>query len=708
MNHSFVRLSSRYSDMILRCEPCAEIIYWGKPLVNFTPEMVEALSRPVANSRLDGDSPLTLCPENGRGLFSVPGMEGNRDGLDWSPVFSTFRHSLENNHLHITSEDDVAGLRLVSEVQMCPDSGVIKTRNTLTNIREGKYRLDRLAVTLPLPERAGEIMAFNGRWIKEFQRHFLKLEHGGYIQENRRGRTSHEYFPGIVIGKAGFSEQQGEVWGVHLAWSGNHRLRADCKSDGRRQIQAEALYFSGEIILEPEESVSTPWVYASYSSDGLNGMSRSFHHYVRNSIVPSLAEKPRPVHLNTWEGIYFRHEPDYIIQMAKNAADIGIERFIIDDGWFKGRNNDLSSLGDWYTDAEKYPAGLKPVIEAVSKFGMEFGIWVEPEMINEDSDLYRSHPDWVLKLDGYPLLTGRNQLLLDLSNPAVFDYLNERMCWLLSEHKIDYVKWDFNREIVQPAHNRRPSLVRQTEKLYQLFDNLNHQFPHIEFESCASGGGRVDYEILKRCHRFWPSDNNDALDRQHIQRGMSYFFPPEVMGAHIGGTPCHTTYRNHSIEFRGLTALFGHMGVELDPVKEPEPVKRAFAHYISLHKQLRPLLHTGLAIRLDHPGKSTLINAVIDEQQQQAIILISQLALPEYALSGNVMIPGLDPSTLYRVDVLDKPENLKNPRSNTMKHYPVWLKKTLVLSGDWLEKAGLALPVLNPETAILVKLTAVK
>ncbi|WP_368928800.1 alpha-galactosidase [Mixta calida] len=708
MKHSFVRLSSRYSDMILRCEPCAEIIYWGKPLANFTPEMAEALSRPVANSRLDVDSPLTLCPENGRGLFSVPGMEGNRDGLDWSPVFSTLFHSLENNHLYITSEDVVAGLRLVSEVQMCPDSGVIKTRNTLTNIREGTYRLDRLAVTLPLPERAGEIMAFNGRWIKEFQRHFLKLEHGGYIQENRRGRTSHEYFPGMVIGKAGFSEQQGEVWGVHLAWSGNHRLRADCKSDGRRQIQAEALYFSGETTLRPEESVSTPWVYATYSSDGLNGMSRSFHHYVRNNIVPTLAEKPRPVHLNTWEGIYFRHDPDYIIQMAQNAADIGIERFIIDDGWFKGRNNDLSSLGDWYTDAEKYPAGMKPVIEAVSKLGMEFGIWVEPEMINEDSDLYRSHPDWVLKLDGYPLLTGRNQLLLDLSNPAVFDYLQERMCWLLAEHKIDYVKWDFNREIVQPAHNGQPSLVRQTEKLYQLFDNLNHHFPNIEFESCASGGGRVDYEILKRCHRFWPSDSNDALDRQHIQRGMSYFFPPEVMGAHIGGTPCHTTNRNHSIEFRGLTALFGHMGVELDPVKEPEPVKRAFAHYITLHKQLRPLLHTGSAIRLDHPGKSTLINAVIDGQQQQAVILISQLALPEYALSGNMMIPGLDPATLYRVDVLDMPENLEKIRSNTMKRYPAWLKKPMVLSGDWLEKAGLALPVLNPETAILVKLTAIK
>ncbi|CFV19370.1 alpha-galactosidase [Yersinia pseudotuberculosis] len=707
MNTTFVRLSSRSSDMIVRCSPYAEIVYWGKPLLDYSPAMMEALNRPVANSRLDSDIPLTLCPENGRGLFSVPGMEGNRDGEDWSPIFTSQSHTLENNLLTIISEDTSAGLRLVSELQMCPDSGVIKTRNTLTNIKAGCYRIDRLAVTLPFPERANEIMAFNGRWIKEFQRHSLKLDHGGYIQENRRGRTSHEYFPGMVVGKAGFSEQQGEVWGLHLAWSGNHRLRADCKSDGRRQVQAEALYFSGEIVLEHLQSVSTPWVYATYSATGLNGMSHSFHHYVRQNIVPSLAEKPRPVHLNTWEGIYFKHDPDYIIQMVKNAAKIGVERFIIDDGWFKGRNNDLSSLGDWYIDAEKYPQGLNPIIEAVNEYGMEFGIWVEPEMINQDSDLYRNHPDWVLKLDGYPLLKGRDQLLLDLSNPAVFDYLLERLSWLLGEHKVDYVKWDFNREMVQPGHRGHPSLVQQTEQLYRLFDQLNLHFPHIEFESCASGGGRIDYEILQRCHRFWPSDSNDALDRQQIQRGMSYFFPPEVMGAHIGGTPCHTTARMHSINFRGLTALFGHMGVELDTVSESPAEQQAFARYIALHKQLRPLLHSGNTIRLDHPDKTTLINAVIAHDQQQAVVLISQLALPEYALCGNVLIPGLNPSTHYQIEVLDMPDSMHKPRNNTMKRYPSWLKSPLVVSGDWLEKAGIALPILNPESAILIQLSAV-
>nr|WP_113865281.1 alpha-galactosidase [Brenneria salicis]NMN91819.1 alpha-galactosidase [Brenneria salicis ATCC 15712 = DSM 30166]RBP65886.1 alpha-galactosidase [Brenneria salicis ATCC 15712 = DSM 30166]RLM31914.1 alpha-galactosidase [Brenneria salicis ATCC 15712 = DSM 30166] len=707
MNNTVVRLSSRHADLIIRCYPYAEMIYWGKPLRNYQPEMIAALNRPVANSRLDDDVPLTLCPENGRGLFSVPGMEGNRHGLDWSPVFTPQSHSVKNNTLTIVSEDAIAGLRLVSELQLCPNSGVLKTRNTLTNIKSGRYQVDRLAVTLPLPERANEIMAFNGRWIKEFQRHSLRLEHGGYIQENRRGRTSHENFPGMMAGNAGFSEQQGEVWGLHLAWSGNHRLRADCKSDGRRQIQAEVLYFSGEVSLDTGQSISTPWVYATYSASGLNGMSRNFHHYVRQYITPSLADKPRPVHLNTWEGIYFRHDPDYIIRMAEKAAKIGIERFIIDDGWFKGRNSDLSSLGDWYIDAEKYPQGLKTVIEAVKHHGMEFGIWVEPEMINQDSDLYRHHPDWVLKLDNYPMREGRHQLLLDLSNPQVYEYLLERLNWLLSEHSVDYVKWDFNREMVQPAHLGHACQVRQTEQLYRLFDQLNSRFPAVEFESCASGGGRIDYEILKRCHRFWPSDSNDALDRLQIQRGMSYFFPPEVMGAHIGGTPCHTTSRRHSINFRGLTALFGHMGVELDPVSVPQSEQQAFSRYIALHKQLRPVLHTGTQVRIDHPDNTTLINTVIAQDQQQAVVLISQLALPEYALCGNLRIPGLQPDTPYRLEVLDMPDSMRHPRNNTMKRYPDWLKQSVILSGDWLEHVGIALPILDPEAAILLRLAAV-
>ena len=237
------------------------------------------------------------------------------------------------------------------------------------------------------------------------------------------------------------------------------------------------------------------------------------------------------------------------------------------------------------------------MVDHVLGLGMEFGIWVEPEMINPDSDLYRAHPDWLLAVDGYHQPTGRFQYVLDLQKKEVFEYLLERLDNLLSSYKISYVKWDMNREIVQPGHKGKAALTGQTHQVYALFDVLRERHPLVEFESCASGGGRIDFEVLKRTHRFWTSDNNDALERQRIQRGMSYFFPPEVMGAHIGGAHCHCTRRSHSIAFRGLTALFGHMGVELDPVKESAEERAGFTHYISLHKQLRPLLHSGQVVR---------------------------------------------------------------------------------------------------------------
>lgn len=239
------------------------------------------------------------------------------------------------------------------------------------------------------------------------------------------------------------------MWAVHLGWSGNHRMKCEVKTDGRRYLQAEALWMPGEKALKKDETVYTPWLYASYSPEGLNGMSQQYHRFLRDEIIRFPEQKPRPVHLNTWEGIYFDHDPNYIMQMVGRAAALGVERFIIDDGWFKGRNDDHAALGDWYLDEQKYPDGLMPVINHVKSLGMEFGIWVEPEMINPDSDLFRRHPDWVLSMPGYTQPTGRHQYVLNLNIPEAFAYIYERCLWLLGEHPVDYVKWDMNRELVQ-------------------------------------------------------------------------------------------------------------------------------------------------------------------------------------------------------------------------------------------------------------------
>lgn len=702
MQDSILRLESATVDVVIKTHPFAEILYWGAHLKHFSPQDAASLVRPVANGRLDVDIPLTLMAEPGHGLFGTPGIEGHRQGLDGSPMFKTVNVERQGQTLTILAEDVLAGLRLVSEINL-DASGILTVRHGVTNLRTQAWQVDRLAVTLPVAERARDVMAFHGRWIREFQPHRLTLEHDSFVLESRRGRSSHEHFPALMTGTPAFSEMQGDVWGVHLGWSGNHRLRAEVKTDGRRYVQAEALYLPGEMALEEGETLWTPRLYASYSAQGLNGMSQQFHRYLRENLIHFPDNKPRPVHLNTWEGIYFKHDPAYIMKMADDAAALGVERFIIDDGWFRGRNDDYAALGDWYLDEKKYPQGLKPVIDHVKAQGMEFGIWVEPEMVNPDSDLYRTHPDWVLAMPGYPQLRGRHQLVLNLNIPQVFDYLLERMSWLLGEHEIDYVKWDMNREIVQPAHEGKAAADAQTRQYYRLLDTLRARFPHIEFESCSSGGGRIDYEVLTRCHRFWPSDNNDALERNTIQRGMSYFFPPEVMGAHIGNRHCHATFRQHSIAFRGLTALFGHMGLELDPVSADAQEREGYRHYAALYKQWRGLIHSGTQWRLDMPDTTTMAQAIVAQDRRQALLLVSQLAMPDYTLMSPLRMAGLDADAHYRITLLDHPDiSITGEGGHTMRKLPEWMLTSQTVSGEWLMQAGMSLPILDPESAILI------
>jgi alpha-galactosidase len=578
---------------------------------------------------------------------------------------------------------------------------VVKTRHTLTNTKEGVYQVNRLANTLPLPARANELMTYYGRWVHEFQTVRQPLHQGGYQQENRRGRTSHEHYPALVAGTTHFDEMSGDVWGFHFAWSGNHRLRVDVKADGRRYMQAEVIYLPGEVALQEGGSLTTPWLYASYSHNGLNGMSHHFHAHVRDTILPAdFADKPRPIHLNTWEGIYFDHDPEYIMSMATQSAEMGVERFIIDDGWFKGRNGDKAGLGDWFLCESKYPNGLHPIVEHVNNLGMEFGLWFEPEMINKDSDLYRAHPDWLLAVDGYEQPTGRNQYVINLQNDDAFKFLLERLDHFLSTYNIAYIKWDMNREVVQPAHLGQAAAYNQTQRYYQLVDKVREKHPKVEIESCAAGGGRIDYEVLKRTQRFWASDNNDALERQTIQRGMSYFFPPEAMGSHIGASHCHSTRRRHSIEFRGLTALFGHMGIELDPVKEEQAEKQGFEHYIKLHKMLRPLLHSGKTWRVPTDDSSAhQVHAVVSEDQSEAVVMIAQLAMPTNSLSGHLRVPGLDPNGNYQVSVLDKPSNY----DDIVNYQPPWTESGCELTGDWCAEVGLTMPILDAESAMLIK-----
>ena len=696
-------LSGNTSTLCIDTASGGEILYWGRKLAP-SHGAKTALSRAVPYGRLDTDTPVSLMAENGRGLFGSPGIEGHRNGQHWSPVFTISKIEETTEGLAIHSEDTAAGLRVISQLLFDRDSDVIRLSHTLINTGTTAYDVSRLAITLPLPERASECLSFYGRWVYEFQQHRHTLLHGGYQQENRRGRTSHQHYPALITGTPGFGENHGEVWGAHLAWSGNHRMRVDVKADGRRVLQAEALYVPGEIVLQSGESLTTPLLYATWSDRGLNGMSQQFHNHIRRQLLSFTSDEPRQVHLNTWEGIYFDHDPQYIMQMATQAAQMGVERFIIDDGWFTGRDGDTAALGDWFVDEKKYPDGLEPVIAHVLKQGMTFGLWVEPEMISKNSNLYRQHPDWLLQLSDYQQPTGRNQYVLNLCNDEVFNYLFERLDTLLSRYDISYLKWDMNREVVQPGHQQRPAQTRQVERLYALMAALRAKHPTVDIESCAAGGGRIDYEILRHVQRFWPSDNNDALERQAIQRGFSYFYPPEVMGAHIGAKKSHSTRRVSDIHFRGITALFGHLGIELDPLQASEEDKAGFSRYIEIYKKYRQLIHEGTLYRLDSDdSQAQTITSIVAADRQQALVIVAQLAMPTWALSGALRLQGLDPQTLYRVSVIDAAENFSNGIVSTQ---PAWVADGIELSGDWLQHAGLAMPVLDAESALLIRLEA--
>lgn len=693
-----IHLKSRNISLVIKTLPIPEILHWGAKIATLDADLLLATARPIAQARLDVDMPITLCPELGRGYFNALGIEGQRSGLDWSPVFEVQAVTCDENSAIFELVDNIAGVQLAISLTLDATTDVLQKQITITNIKAGDYTLNKLALTLPVPRSMTELMTFHGRWCHEFHTQRIPFKHGGFIQENRRGRTSHENFPGIFAGVQNFSEQTGEVYGFHLGWSGNHLLRADVKSDGRRFVQAGELLLSGEIILKEGESYTTPTFYATYSQAGLNQVSVNFQQFVRHNILKFPENKPRPVHLNTWEGIYFEHNPEYIMQMATESAKMGVERFIIDDGWFKGRNGERAALGDWYVDARKYPNGLAPVVQHVLDLGMEFGIWFEPEMVSPDSDLYRTHPDWVLGIKGYDQPTGRYQYILDLQNENCFNYLFERLDSILSEFEIAYVKWDMNREMIQPAHEGRPAVHNQTKTLYRLFEQLEQAHPTVEFESCSSGGGRIDYEMLKKTHRFWASDCNDALERQAIQKGMSYFFPPEVVGAHIGAKESHSTRRMHHINMRGVTALSGHMGVELDPVSVSQEERDEFAKYIKLHKQFRGLLHSGENFRLDCNDNRQNIYGVKDENTM--LIVVCQLSMPEYSLPAPLRIDYLDGNATYAVKMIEIPE----ASFQLMKQKPAWLDSELTLSGDYLKAIGLSLPILDPESALVLSI----
>jgi alpha-galactosidase len=410
----------------------------------------------------------------------------------------------------------------------------------------------------------------------------------------------------------------------------------------------------------------------------------------------------RKVLLNTWEATYFNHDTAALSALADAAADIGIERFVLDDGWFGARRNDRAGLGDWVVSREVYPQGLAPLIAHVKSRGMDFGIWIEPEMVNRESDLVRAHPDWVLHAVDYEPVMARHQLLLDLTNEQAFAHVFAQLDALLRDHDIAFVKWDMNRPLIHATSvDGAAGAHRQTLAFYRLLDSLRTAHPQVEFESCASGGGRIDHAVLSRAVRVWTSDCNDPLERQNIQRGTGMWVPNEMLGMHVGAKQSHTTGRSHSIELRALTALFGWMGVECDPQKLNDHDRSVLREAIALHKQHRALLHSGDAVRFDLDDDTALAHGVFTADRRTALLAYVQLQTSPWLVVPRWRIDGLDPDRTYTVT------HLPLGRLGGIGHtQPEWMTTSLTCTGRELAVVGLQPPSLWPESGMLVHVTS--
>ena len=699
MTDPFVTLENdRVSVTIDLRHGAPELTRIGPPVTGDLVSMMRALGPAVPEGGPNALASASLLPEASLGFPGRPGIEGSRvDGSGWAPRMTADDVVMTGTLVTMRSSDADAGLSQQVNVELDP-AGVIKVFASVTNTGATDYQLAGLTLCVPVPTSGREAMQLGGRWSSEFRPERRSVASGALEVENRAGRTSHDRYPALFVGEPGFSEEAGEVLAAHLAWSGNSRLRVETFSDGRRVLQAGDALLPGEILLASGETYTSPTLYLAWSASGLNGISDCFHPYVRSrDNHPTTA---RPVLLNTWEAVYFDHDLDRLKALADGAAEVGAERFVLDDGWFRHRRGDTAGLGDWYFDETVWPDGLDPIIDHVRLLGMDFGLWFEPEMVNPDSDLYRAHPDWALVPINQEPIQARNQLVLNLSNPQVFDYLLERINSILGAHDIGYVKWDMNRNLVAATHQGRASVHHQTQAVYRLIDAVGAANPDVEIESCASGGGRADLAILERTTRVWTSDCNDALDRQRIQRGFSYLVPPELMGAHIGPPTAHTTGRTHTLGFRAATAFFGQLGIEWNVLAASLDDRKRLAHIIELHKQHRDLLHSGRVVRYDHADPAVITHAVIAHDQSEALVSFAQTATSDTFATGALRVTGLDADRVYNVEFLDiEPD----PVWGKAFRQPEWIGSPLQLTGSQLA-AGLQMPILNPESAVILHL----
>jgi alpha-galactosidase len=639
-------------------------LYWGSSLAltdKFPP--THSIHELTAHESTESESPQEFGGW-GQGLDYEPALkitfpDGNRD-----LVLHYVSHSITDSGVDVVLKDIDRDVRVTLHYSIDSASGILSRSATITNHTPQKLNIEQAAAaTWNLPRGTGYNLRYlTGRWSGEWQLQARAITTGATVLESRAGATSHKENPWFAVSNSpSTNEQSGDVWFGELGWSGSWRIAIE--QDSMQQVRITGGYnpFDFGYVLNPGGSLETPVFYAGHTTAGYGEASRLLHRFQLANILPGHpTPKLRPVLYNSWEATTFDVTEAGQIALAKKAASLGVERFVMDDGWFGQRKDDHAGLGDWYVNTQKFPHGLKPLIDRVHALNMDFGIWVEPEMVNKDSDLYRAHPDWILHFNGRPQTEGRNQLVLNLALPEVRTYIFHVLDDLVTNNDIAFLKWDYNRPWSEPGwpqaatEDQKKVYVAFVDNLYSILRELRAKHPKLEIESCSSGGGRVDLGILRYTEEVWTSDNTDAFDRLTIQDGFTQAYTPGIMMAWVTDVPSDGKHRAESLEYRFLASMQGGLGIGANLNRwTPEDFTLA-KKMVGEYKSVRETVQHGDLYRLVSPanGSSYSSSMTVSRDRKQAVLFAylhaSQFRYPYPRL----FLQGLDPNAEYTIKVI--------------------------------------------------------
>ena len=617
---------------------------------------------------------------------------------------ATFGTEKECSTLKLICQDKYAGIQVELLYTAFDDTDVITRSVKVTNIGKEYFYLTKVSsACIDMDNKDFDMISLHGSWARE--RHIQRKSLGYGIQNvsSFRGESSHQDHPFLALADKNTTQEHGEVYAMNFVYSGNFRAQAEVSQfDSVRMsmgIHPENFCWK----LEADESFQAPEVVMTYTDKGLDAMTNTFHKLYRKHLLRGkYKDKKRPILINNWEATYFNFNTEKLLAIAKEASSLGIEMLVMDDGWFGKRNNDDCALGDWVVNEEKLSGGLKYLVDEVNKLGMKFGIWFEPEMISPDSDLYREHPDWAIAIPGRPATQSRQQYVLDLSRKEVVDYIYEMVASVLRSANIEYVKWDMNRQLSDigsvklPADRQGELYHRYVLAVYEMQERLTREFPDLLLENCSGGGARFDPGMLYFSPQIWCSDDADAIERLEIQEGTALIYPLSTMGAHVSDCPNHTVGRVTPFETRGIVALAGTFGYELDVTKIPEEDRAKIPEQVEMYHQYNDLVREGDYYRIASYSDNHKYDCwqVVSEDKKESLVTYVQVLNRPNFKSRRILLKGLAEDMHYEVRFLG------NEKAT--------IPETKVYSGDTLMKAGILLPNLPGDfQAVLLHLTAI-